>query len=274
MALGNLRICEGPGPFKVRVTESSLHSTKPGLWSWTEWGRSPGSDIFGGEGGLLFFPYCDLVQIISLLLSSLCSTVKGGYKTMRLWWCWSKCNAAGRFLSSSPSTSATGEVAQDAESRPGNGPPWFAPWLDLSTHFQTLFFCLFLLGLHPQHTEVPRLGVELKPQLPAYATATAMPDPSHICNLHHSSRQCRILNPPSEARDRTCILRDASQIHFHCATTGTLPDTLYVNFSSHASVSPSISGDKNSISHIVNQLCFNQTIKFLIHLKLFFFIKV
>jgi len=29
-------------------------------------------------------------------------------------------------------------------------------------------------------------------QLPAYATARATRDPSHICNLHHSSRQCQI----------------------------------------------------------------------------------
>ena len=42
--------------------------------------------------------------------------------------------------------------------------------------------------------EVPRLRVELKLQLMAYTTATAMPDLSHICNLHHSSRQHWILN--------------------------------------------------------------------------------
>jgi len=36
---------------------------------------------------------------------------------------------------------------------------------------------------------------------PAYATATAMPDPSHICNLYHSSQQHRDLNPLNEARD-------------------------------------------------------------------------
>ena len=30
-----------------------------------------------------------------------------------------------------------------------------------------------------------------------------MPDLRHICNLHHSPRQCRILNPLSEARDQT-----------------------------------------------------------------------
>ena len=56
-----------------------------------------------------------------------------------------------------------------------------------------------------------------------YATATATPDLSHICNLHYSSRQHQILNPLSKARDRTCILpMDASQIHFCWATTGTL----------------------------------------------------
>ena len=52
----------------------------------------------------------------------------------------------------------------------------------------------------------------------AYATATAMPDPSHVCNLHHSSRQCRILNPLSEARDRNCIFLDTSQFPYHWIT--------------------------------------------------------
>ena len=49
--------------------------------------------------------------------------------------------------------------------------------------------------------EVPRLGIESELQLPAYTTATATWDPSHICNLHRSSWQHRILNPLSEARD-------------------------------------------------------------------------
>lgn len=40
----------------------------------------------------------------------------------------------------------------------------------------------------------------------AYTTATAMPDLSHVCNLHYSSWQCQILNPLSEAKDQTCIL--------------------------------------------------------------------
>ena len=45
-------------------------------------------------------------------------------------------------------------------------------------------------------------------------------DLSNVCNLHHSSWQCQILNPLSEARDQTWILKDASQIHFHGAMMG------------------------------------------------------
>ena len=33
-----------------------------------------------------------------------------------------------------------------------------------------------------------------------------------VCNLHHSSWQCRILNPLSKARDQTYILMDISQV--------------------------------------------------------------
>ena len=36
--------------------------------------------------------------------------------------------------------------------------------------------------------EVPRLGVKLELYLLAYGTPTAMPDPSHIYDLHHSSQ--------------------------------------------------------------------------------------
>ena len=67
------------------------------------------------------------------------------------------------------------------------------------------YYCLFL-RLHPRHMEIPRLGVESELQLPAYTTATATLDPSHICDLHRSSQQRWILNPLSEARDQTRIL--------------------------------------------------------------------
>ena len=77
------------------------------------------------------------------------------------------------------------------------------------------------LGLNPRHMEVPRPGVESELQLSAYTTAPAVQDPSHICDLHHSTQQCWILNLQGEARDRTCVLMDTSQVHYHQATVGT-----------------------------------------------------
>ena len=63
---------------------------------------------------------------------------------------------------------------------------------------ERLFIYLFIfvfLGQHSWHMEVPS-------QDRGQTTATAMPDPSHVCNLHHSSRQHQILNPLSKARDK------------------------------------------------------------------------
>ena len=72
--------------------------------------------------------------------------------------------------------------------------------------------------------EVLRLGVQLELQLWAYTTATATTtsDPSHVCDLHHSPQQSQILNPLSEARNRTCNFMVPSWIYFHCTTMGTL----------------------------------------------------
>ena len=60
--------------------------------------------------------------------------------------------------------------------------------------------------------EIPRPGVksELHPLAYTTATATATRDPSHIYDLYHTWRQRQILNPLSEARDRTHILMDPS----------------------------------------------------------------
>ena len=65
------------------------------------------------------------------------------------------------------------------------------------------FFFFSFLGLHSRHMEVPRLGVQLELKPPAYVRAIAMPDSSHVCNPHHSSGQCRILNPLIKAKDGT-----------------------------------------------------------------------
>ena len=86
-------------------------------------------------------------------------------------------------------------------------------------HMCVFFF--FFLAPPLWHMEVPRLGVKLELQLPAYTTATATPDSSHVCDIHHSSRQCQIFNPSSEARDWTCNLMVSGWIRFRCATVGT-----------------------------------------------------
>ena len=81
------------------------------------------------------------------------------------------------------------------------------------TDFILLSFIAFRATPVPHGgSQARRLISEL--QLPAYATATATPDPSHVCDLHHSSRQHRIPNPLSEARHRTCNLMVTSQTHF------------------------------------------------------------
>ena len=88
-----------------------------------------------------------------------------------------------------------------------------------------LFFCFvlffsfffFLLEPHPWHMEVPRLGVKLDLQLLAYTTATATQDLSCVCDLHHSSRQHGIFNPPREAREQTHILPDTRWVPYHGA---------------------------------------------------------
>ena len=73
-----------------------------------------------------------------------------------------------------------------------------------------LFLCFLLLWLHLYQARDQIRG----------ATDTAMPDLSSVCDLHHSSWQCQIFNPLSEARDQTHVLMDTSQIHFCCTTMG------------------------------------------------------
>ena len=80
------------------------------------------------------------------------------------------------------------------------------------------FFCFFFVSpptAAPTAYEGPRLEVKWELQLPAYTTATTTPDPSCVCDLHHSSWQRRILNPLSKDRDWIRVLR------CFCWATGT-----------------------------------------------------
>ena len=90
--------------------------------------------------------------------------------------------------------------------------------------------------------EVPRPGVESELQLLAYATATATPDPSHICDPHPSSWLHQILNVLSKARDGTRILMDTSQIHFCCATRET-PQQMIINHLQNARLLAKLCGN-------------------------------
>ena len=63
----------------------------------------------------------------------------------------------------------------------------------------SLSFFFFFLGPYLWHKEVPKLGLEL--ELLPYTTATATWALSHVYDLHHSSWQRWIFNPPSKARD-------------------------------------------------------------------------
>ena len=71
-----------------------------------------------------------------------------------------------------------------------------------------LFSCLYFVRATPVAYGSSWAGVESELQLPVYSTATASLDPSHVCDLHHSSWQQWILNPLSKARDQTCNLMD------------------------------------------------------------------
>ena len=69
-------------------------------------------------------------------------------------------------------------------------------------HFFFFFFFFFcFLGPHLRHMQVARLGVQ-SDMSATYTTATAMPDPTCVFDLHHSSCQCWILNLLSGVRDR------------------------------------------------------------------------
>ena len=90
------------------------------------------------------------------------------------------------------------------------------------------FFFFFFLEPFSWHLEVPRLGVKSELQLPDYARATAMLDPSYIFELHCSLWQCWILNPLSEARDWTHIFMDINQVPNLLSHNGNSEDFLLI----------------------------------------------
>ena len=84
-----------------------------------------------------------------------------------------------------------------------------------------IYFCFLLFRAAPTAHGGSQARGGMGPVAGAYTTATATPDQSRACSLHHSSWQCRMLNPLSEARDQTHNLMFSSRIGFCCSTMGT-----------------------------------------------------
>ena len=86
-------------------------------------------------------------------------------------------------------------------------------------YFIYFFFCLFRVT--PMACGSSQTRGQIREQLLAYATATAIPDLCSIFKLHQSSQQCQILNPLSKARDQTLVCLDTSGVRYCCSTMGT-----------------------------------------------------
>ena len=75
----------------------------------------------------------------------------------------------------------------------------------------------------------PWLGVQSELWYLSYARPTAMWDLRCVCNLHHSSLQCWILNPLNKTRDQTSILMDLRFVNRWARKGTPKPTNLNVN---------------------------------------------
>ena len=70
------------------------------------------------------------------------------------------------------------------------------PWTRTQMQITAVAFSLLFFGFCLLFRATPvvyggsQVGVQSELKLPAYTTATAMQDPSHVWDLHHSSWQC------------------------------------------------------------------------------------
>ena len=103
-------------------------------------------------------------------------------------------------------------------------PPSPTPELIPATLFFFFFFCFFRAApaLYGGSQVRGRIGAAAASP---YATARAALDPSRVCDLHHRSWQHWILNPLSDARDRTHMLMDASWVCNLLSHSGNSPST-------------------------------------------------
>ena len=75
---------------------------------------------------------------------------------------------------------------------------------------------------------------QIRATVASLRTAIAMPELSHICDLHCSSQQCRIPDPLSETRGQTCILMDTSYVRFCWTAMGTPSHWIFLEASMYS----------------------------------------
>ena len=74
-----------------------------------------------------------------------------------------------------------------------------------------VLFCFVFTATHvPYGSSWAKGQVGAAPARLLQITATATPEPSHLCDLSYSLWQCWILNPVNKARDQTRILMDTT----------------------------------------------------------------
>ena len=94
----------------------------------------------------------------------------------------------------------------------------FAIFKPFSSSSLSLFCFLVAFRAAPTAYGNSQIRGQIRTIVLVYTTASATQDLSCICDLYHSSRQCWILNPLSEAREWTLILIDPSQVCYWWAT--------------------------------------------------------
>ena len=111
--------------------------------------------------------------------------------------------------------------------------------LPLSGQFPLMIF--FFLGLFRAAPAAYRSSQgrgQIGAAAASLATATAIPDLSLVCDLHHNPGLRQILNPLSEARDRTCVIVDRFCL-LPLSHDGNSPSYDYTVFSLQAGLLPS-----------------------------------
>ena len=103
--------------------------------------------------------------------------------------------------------------------------PDVCPRVGLLGHMVVFFFFCHFRAAPAAHG-----GSQARGPIGAYTRAIATPDPSRVCNPHHSSWQRRILNPLSEAGNQSRKLMVPSRVRFCCAMMGTPFIYLFICF--------------------------------------------